>query len=50
MTKAEVLRYKRIARELHYDTVMPDIFDRLTKAKDDKAADRIMVDARHKMR
>ena len=49
MTKADIRRYKRIAKELQYDRVMPDIFDRLTKAKDDKAADRIMVDARHRL-
>ena len=50
MTKENIRRYKRIARELGYATVMPDIFDRLAKAKDDKAADRIMVDARHRMK
>lgn len=42
--------YKRVASELHYENVMPNIMERLERASNELAAERILIDARHHMK
>lgn len=47
MSKSEKREYTKIAKELYYPQVMPDIIDRIMNATNENEIERIMVTARH---